>query len=424
VPRRRPYQVASRLRYIHRRRSMRLLAVNQFYLPDHSATSQLLGELCEDLAADGFEVHVIASRGSYLGGQRLPPRERRNGVHLRRVWATSFGKGSKAQRMADYLSFWGTSVTAAVGAIRPDVILSLTTPPMIALGAAGVAALRRIPLVTWVQDVYPEIAAAFGVISPQSASYRLLSRAAKTTHTLTSQIVGLSVGMAERLVMQGADPARIRVIPNWADGRLIHPISQSENPFRREHGLERRFVAMYSGNLGEGHDVATFVEAARSLRTRFPEMLLLFVGDGTRRREAEARARSLDNVRFLPYQPKERLASSLSAADVHLISLRPGLEGLLVPSKLYGALASGRPICFVGPPDCEVARTVRDNELGWTGQPGDVEGLASALLHYRENSKLFDHRGMRAREIFCTQFDRPIAVKRWRQCLETARLLR
>lgn len=398
---------------------MRVLAINQFYPPDHAATSQLLGELCEDLVRAGDEVTVVASQGTYLGTDRLPAREERAGVHVVRPWATSLGKATKLHRMADYLSFWATGILAVALAARPDVILTLTTPPMIAAGAVSVGALRGVPVVSWVQDVYPEVAAAFGVLPESARAYRALHALAAATHRGTTRVVALSDGMAERLARQGAAPERLRVVQNWADGSLIRPIPRADNPFRAEHGLQDRFVLMYSGNLGEGHDVATFVEAARLLRQERPEVLLLFVGEGSRKVEAERLARGLDNVRFLPYQPKERLAESLSGADVHLISLRADLDGLLVPSKLYGALASGRPLCYVGPAGCEVARVIRRARLGWEGRTGDARGLADAVIGLADPER-WASAGGAARALFDAEFNRPHAVRRWREVLSEA----
>jgi colanic acid biosynthesis glycosyl transferase WcaI len=398
---------------------MRVLAINQFYAPDHAATSQLLTELCEELAAGGDDVTVIASRGTYQGGDKLPKTEVRAGVRVVRPWATSLGKASVPRRLCDYLSFWATAIASAATEARPDVMLVLTTPPMIASGGVLVSAARGVPLVTWVQDVYPEVAVAFGVISAghPATGFAWLQRA---TYRAARRVVALSAGMGERLVAQGAPRESLRVIPNWADGKALRPLAHEENPFRREHDLEGRFVAMYSGNLGVGHDVETFLGAAQRLEKTRPEVLFLFIGDGGRRAEAEALARGLNNVRFLPYQPYEMLRQSLSAADAHLISLREGLEGLLVPSKLYGALASGRPVMYVGPSACEVARVVREHDVGWEGRPGDVEGLCRALTRAAVEPAWGKERGARARAVFEAEFDKAIAVGRWRRVLAEA----
>lgn len=399
---------------------MRILALNQFYPPDHAATAQLLGDLCEGLAAEGHEVSVVTSRGTYLGGSSLPRREIRARVAVVRSWATSLGKRTILHRLCDYGSFWGSSLTDLVRAARPDVLVALTTPPMIASGVALVAAARRIPLVTWVQDVYPEAASRLGVLGETTPAYRALLGLSAWTHRRSTRIVALSQGMALRLQAQGAEAARVRVIANWADGSELVPVPREENAFRKEHGLEDSFVAMYSGNLGLGHDVATLIRAAEHLRELCPRAVLLFVGDGARRVEAERMAAGLGNVRFLPYQPRERLAESLSAADVHLVSLRPELEGFLVPSKLYGALASARPVCYVGPPGCEAASVVREHELGWTGPPGDSAGLANAIARLAGDPARWSSICGRAREVFTANYDRPVALRRWTEVLEEA----
>ena len=399
---------------------MRILAINQFYAPDHAATSQLLTELCEDLVEQGDEVTVIASRGRYLGGEKLPENETIRGVRVVRPWATSFGKGHLAGRLTDYLTFWGTAVARAAAEARPDVMLAVTAPPMIASGALAVATARRVPLVMWAQDVYPDIAVAFGLISATSPAAIGLSALMRLTYRSSSRVVVLSRGMGDRLAAQGAPRDRLRVIPNWSDGRTIRPLAPEMNPFRREHALTDHFVVMYSGNLGVGHDVATFIAAARLLVDRCPRALLLFIGDGSRRAEAEQLARGLSNVRFLDYQPYETLGHSLAAADVHLISLRAGLEGLLVPSKLYGALATARPVMFVGPEQCEAARVISENNLGWQGRPGDAQGLAHAIETAATSPAWCAERGQRARALFEAELDRPIAVARWRRVLEEA----
>ncbi len=177
---------------------------------------------------------------------------------------------------------------------------------------------------------------------------------------------------------------------------------------------------MYSGNLGAAHDVATFVEAALKLESRAPEVVFVFVGEGVRKAEAERLANGLGNVRFLPYQPREKLGESLGSADVHLVGLREGFEGLLVPSKVYGALACGRPVAFVGPVGCEVARLVREEDVGFEGRPGDSESLANWIEHLARDRDLARQKGEKARRLFENRYDRPVAVARWRQILEEA----
>ena len=399
---------------------MRVLAINQFYAPDVSAGSQLLTELAEGLVRRGDEVGVVAGRGSYLGGGLLPARQIIHGVEVNRAWVTSFGKRLLVGRLSDYLSFYVTSIFGAVRQTRPDVILAVTTPPMIGAAAAIVARMRGVPLVTWVQDVYPEVAIAFDVMREGSAVSRGFSALQKLTHHESARIVAISDGMAARLVAQGALLDRIRVIPNWADGELIRPRAGLENDFRRSNELTDKFVVMYSGNLGVAHDFDTLIRAARILEDTHDNVVFTFVGDGNRRKETEELARGARNVRFLPYQPREVLGQSLSAADAHLISLRPGLEGLVVPSKVHGAMACGRPILYIGPRDCDVGRLVRENDIGWSGVSGDAEGLAAAIRLLVDDPARVTAQGARARQLFEAEYDRERALTRWSALLEEA----
>lgn len=399
---------------------MRILAINQFYAPDKAATAQLLAQLCEDLVRAGDEVTVIASRGAYAGEGALPAREVIAGVQVLRPWSTRLGKKSHLHRISDYLSFWATSVLRVASVERPDVILALTTPPMIATGAAMVASARGIPLVTWIQDVYPEAAVKLGALRPGHPLAAVLRRVSTTTHGLTHTSVVLSEKMAERIVAQGQRRERIEVIANWSDGAIVRPIPHAENPFRQERFTDDHFVVLYSGNLGVGHDIATLIEAARILESTHPDVQFLFVGDGARRAEAEERARGLSNVGFLPYQPFEALPFSLSCADLHLVSLREGLEGLLVPSKIYGILAVGRPVVFVGPEESEVAKLITTHDMGWVHAPGDARGVAKAISAAARDIADTRARGERARESFETHYDRPHAVARWRRALDRA----
>jgi glycosyltransferase involved in cell wall biosynthesis len=323
-------------------------------------------------------------------------------------------------RVADYGTFWASAVIDALRVDRHDVVLALTTPPLIATGAALACRARRVPLVGWVQDVYPEVAARFGVIDEASLAYKALHTATRATHGSSTRIVALSDRMRERLVEQGAPAAKVRVIPNWADGAHVRPVPRGENDFRRQHGIEDRFVALYSGNLGVGHEFETFMAAAKHLERACPEVLFLFVGDGARKAEAQRLAEGLGNVRFLPYQKRESLAASLSSADVHLISLREGLDGLLVPSKLYGAMASARPIYFVGPAGCEVARVVREHGIGWSGSPGESVGLANALTRAVSEPQQTERLGLEARRVFEERFERKRALARFREVLAEA----
>jgi len=321
---------------------MRVLILNQFFHPDLSAVAQLATDLAEDLVRAGHEVTVLAARGGYLGGGRLPTRETWRGVRIVRVATTSFGKASIPRRLADYASFYVSAMTHALLLERFDVVLATTAPPMIASIGAVLKAVKGSALVYWLQDVYPELAVTFGVARDGSPLVRAFEALSRATLRRSDAIVTLGAAMAERIVRKGVEPGRVHVVPNWADGATIQPVPEDANGFRRRNGMVGKSVVLYSGNMGRGHDMETLLGAARALRDR-PDVVFAFIGEGAKRPVVEAAARELPSIRLFPYQPREALSESLSAGDVHVVTQDAATLGLIEPSKLYGVMAAGRP---------------------------------------------------------------------------------
>jgi glycosyltransferase involved in cell wall biosynthesis len=231
--------------------------------------------------------------------------------------------------------------------------------------------------------------------------------------------VVLGTFMAQRLRDEGVRFDRITVIENWADGDIIQPVPKEDNPLVREWQLDGKFVLGYSGNMGQVHEFKTMLDAADLLMAA-EEIVFLFIGDGAGRRwlEAEVAARGLTNVQFRPYQPSDRLRWSLSLPDVHLISLRPALEGLIVPSKFYGIAAAGRPVIYVGDPEGEIARILEREQCGWSFCIGDVDRLARRILALSHARQEVTEAGLRARRAFDRQYARAHALQNWRSLLE------
>ena len=400
---------------------MRLVILNQFFYPDHSATSQLMTDLAESLVERGFEVTALAGRGRYNGGGGLPAREEYRGVRVERAWSTGFGKGSVVGRLADYLTFYPGAAWKLLALRRHDVVMVLTTPPLISLPALAVCRLRRMKMVALVQDLYPDVAVALGALSERGPATRLLDWLNRLALRRADRIIVLGDCMRERVARKaGADAeSRIDVIHNWADGGKIAPLAHGEeNPFRKEHGLGKRFVVLFSGNFGRVNEFATVLDAARRLRGR-EDILFLFVGGGARGAEIEGfvRRESLTNVRLLPYQSREMLRYSLAAGEAHLITLADGLAGLSVPSKAYGILAAGRPILFAGDPKSDIARLVAEHGCGEVFPPGAGERLAQTVAEWAGDRAKPAALGEKARALFASRFDRPHAVSAYVESL-------
>jgi glycosyltransferase involved in cell wall biosynthesis len=401
---------------------VRVVFVNRYFHPDHSATSQMLSDLAFALAAEGHAIHVVTSRLRYDDpAAALPKRETVRGVQVLRVYSSRFGRARLAGRLIDYLSFYPAVFFALLGLLRPgDLAVAKTDPPLLSLPVWLAARLRGAALVNWLQDLFPEAAAALGIRAAQGPAGRLL--AGLRDFTLRQAAANVTPGrrMAEDLSKRGIP--RVETLPNWADGEAIRPLAADANPLRAEWGLEGRCVAAYSGNLGRAHESATWLAAAEILRGE-PGIAFLFIGGGHGYgllREEAAR-RGLDNILFKPYQPRERLGLSLTLPDVHLISLLPELEGLIVPSKFYGALAAGRPVAFVGAEDGELAREIARHGCGARFAPGEAQALAGFLLRLSREPGSRRAMGENARAAFEREFDLAGTARRWRDLLAAVR---
>jgi glycosyltransferase involved in cell wall biosynthesis len=228
--------------------------------------------------------------------------------------------------------------------------------------------------------------------------------------------------MAERVLALGVAPEKMRVITNWADGRVLQPVLHEQNDLRRAWRLDGKFVVGYSGNLGRAHEYETLIDAIARLEDNPPSgppVVWLFIGGGALYEEFahQTERRHLTSVVFKPYQSRKLLSQSLSAADVHLVSLRPELEGLIVPSKFYGIAAVGRPTLFIGDTDGEIARLLARHDCGVTVAPGDGAALARAVHDLAGDPERRTRLGENARAAFEASFEQSIAVKQWHQLL-------
>jgi len=394
----------------------RLIFVNRFFHPDHSATSQILSDLAFHLAEAGFDVQVLTSRQIYDDPSSvLSAREGVRGVQAHRVWATHFGRGRLLPRAVDYLTFY-LSATVKLASLtdRDAVVIAETDPPLLSVPCALVAWLRRCALVNWTQDLFPEIAESLHVpgialVAPVLRRVRNLSLKLARTNVV------LGEGMAARLRAEGVAPDKIEVIHNWSPVEMAPLSAQAvTNPLRTEWNLGQKFVVGYSGNFGRAHDFSTVLDAAVVLRDQ-PDVHFLFVGAGAQRAWVETRVAELGltNVSFQPYQPLDRLALSLSVPDVHLVSLKPELEGLLVPSKFYSVLAAGRPVLFVGDPKSEMARRIDEADCGRAFPPGAHADLAAAVRQLASHPEKVAKMGERAHDLWAARFQRKQALAAW-----------
>jgi colanic acid biosynthesis glycosyl transferase WcaI len=394
-------------------RRPRLLVFNQYYWPGVEATAHLLSELCAALAEE-FDVTVVTGRVNEPGGE--PGRTRHAGVEIVRVSSTAYDRSALHLRALNYLTYLTQSLRAGLGAERPDVVLCMTDPPIIADVALLVARRFGAPLVVVSQDVFPEIAVELKRLENR-AVIELLRRAISGYLERADRIVAIGDTMRDRLERKGAPPERLRVIPNWVDSSVLTP-QPRENEWAVEHDLADGFVVMHSGNVGYAQNLDALVRAATFLRD-LDRLSIAIVGEGSRRAELVDLAKLLetDQVLFLPYQPRAVLPQSLSSADVHVVGLARGLSGYVVPSRLYGIMSVGRPVIVAADAASETAQLVSRVGCGVVLPPGRPELLAREIRRAYDGELDLEEMGRRGREYVAAEADRSVAVRRYRDLL-------
>jgi colanic acid biosynthesis glycosyl transferase WcaI len=364
---------------------VRVVFVNRYFNPDESATSQMATDLAFHLARRGWDVAAITSRQRYDdAGARLPSRETAQGVQIIRVWSTRFGRAGLPGRAIDYLTFY-LSATLAMARERRSIIVSMTDPPL--LSVAAVLASRRV--VNWLQDLFPEVAAGLGVRVPPLKRLRNWSLRRARVNVVIGELMGARVPKAV-------------VVHNWA-GASLAPIPL---------GPRERFVVGYSGNLGRAHEFETLLAAMRAL----PDVTFRFNGAGAQL--AMVRMQAPPNAAFHAFVPRADLSRSLAEADVHLVTLQPQLEGLIVPSKFYGILAVGRPVIFVGARDGELPEIIREGRCGLVVEHGDSAGLVAAIEKLASNRLEAEAMGRRGRALYQSRFASHLAFEAWERILD------
>ena len=401
---------------------MRIFFINRYVPPDQSATSQILGDVAEHLAEQGHEIVLIGSRMAYDDpSQTFPPIETQGSLTLRRVPTTRLGRNSLLKRAIDYLSFYVTATWATLTQVRKgDIVFAKTDPPLLSVPIGLATAVKGGIRANWLQDLYPEVAAELGVGLAKGPVGKILTilRNRSLRNARTNVVIGSR--MADRLSAAGVSKDAITLIPNWTDDKSVTPVPRADNSLRKAWGFsDDQLVIGYSGNLGRAHDLDTMLDAATTLKDN-PNIRFLFIGGGKLRESLtqEIEARGLSNIVLKPYQPRDQLALSLSVADVHWASLIPSLEGLIVPSKIYGVGAAGRPLIFIGDPDGEAGRLLSEHEAGRVFEPGDVNALVTWILDLQSNPKARNAMGARARTMIEENYSQSQALSRWDKLIE------
>ncbi|MBG79540.1 MAG: hypothetical protein CMJ39_02375 [Phycisphaerae bacterium] len=352
-----------------------LLVLSQVYPPDPASVGQHMADAAEEMVRRGWRVKVLTSARGYNDSSiRYDSREDRNGVEVRRLPLSSFGKRHFLLRALAAILFMLQTIVRGLFAGKSDALLVSTSPPMCIVAALVIRFFRRSSVKFWVMDINPEQLIALGAIKPGSFSARLMDFFNRRILKRSNDVVVLDRFMGDTMMKKLDVKEKIHTMPPWPHEDHLETIPHSENPFRKEHGLDGKFVFMYSGNHGIALPLETFLKAAVTYKDD-PRIMFLFIGGGVRKQEVEdtISEHGLTNMVSLPYQPMETLRYSLSSADVHLVSVGDPMVGVIHPCKIYGAMAVGRPILLLGPDPCHVSDLVHDNNVGWHISHGDVD---------------------------------------------------
>jgi colanic acid biosynthesis glycosyl transferase WcaI len=380
---------------------MHILIFNEYYPPDTSATAKMAALVAEALA-QRHQVTVVAGRPSYDPDEFYPyallRREKRNNVMVERVGSTAYPRHKMKRRVSNYLSYLALAVPRSI-AIRPDVILAMTDPPVAGIAGAFVAQMAGRPFVYNIRDLYPDMAVGGDILRTGKWVERW-ERLHRRALRQAACVIVLGDDMRARILSKGIRPERVVVV---RDGTSI-PTSgpNMDDPAVRNSVEEIRcgfaFVVVHAGNLGFYGAWDTLLKAAAILSNEDKTTGFVFIGDGANRKALEASAANIPNVRFLPFRPVEQLPHVMMAGDIHIVTVKRGLEGVVVPSKLYSILAAGRPVLAVAAKESDAARIVTEEGCGMSADPDDPAAVAAAVRELRSDRARLAEMGRRAQE--------------------------
>lgn len=391
-----------------------LVLLSQVYVPDPAAVGQYMHEVAAAMVQRGVRVIVFAADSGYDDpSQHYARYERIAGVHVLRLPLSSFGKSSLPVRLIGGGVFTCQAALLAASLPRVDAVLVSTSPPMCALAGLAVSRARRAPLHYWVMDLNPDQIVATGRFAPDALPVRGFDVLNRATLAHASSIVALDEAMAERLQTKLDVRHKLHVLPPWPLFDASAAAAADSEAFRRRHHFGAARLVMYSGNLSPVHPVTTLLEAIRTLEAE--PLQFAFIGGGLGRAELERFAREQRApIALLPYQPLDQLPASLTAADLHVVSMGDAMVGIVHPSKIYGALAAGRPVLALGPQRSHVASIVREHGVGWQVEHGQVAAARAALQEFaRADDRALEAYNQRARSAAREHFDRVRLVEQF-----------
>jgi len=362
---------------------MKILLLNQCFYPDVVSTAQHASDLVAALAERGHEVTVVASTRAYDNPDtRFSAEEHWRGSRILRVPCLALGKTAKWRRVANFASYFLSCILRLIFLPRFDVVMALTSPPLISLLGALYAKLKGGRFVFWVMDLNPDEAVAAGWLRAESSTARILARLLNFSLRTADEVVVLDRFMRDRIIEKGIPDEKISMIPPWAHSEIVHYDANGRLGFRERHGLTGKYVVMYSGNHSPCHPLNTVLEAARRVADH-PEVVFCFVGGGSEFPAVQtfAATHGLTNILCLPYQPLSELSGSLSAADLHIVVMGAPLVGIVHTCKIYNIMCVGSPVLYIGPSQSHIMDIAAGNGIPlYAAQHGDIDTVVKRIL--------------------------------------------
>ncbi len=399
-----------------------ILILSQVYVPDPASVGQHMADAATEMSRRGYRVVVLAANRGYNDpSMKYPPSEVLDGVEVRRIPLSSFGKRSIPMRLLASVSFLLQCVLRGVFTRRLACVLVSTSPPMCSAAALIIAAIRGAHVKYWVMDLNPDQMIAMGWIKASSPVVKLFDWFNRMVLRRASDIITLDRFMAKRVLRKLDVSEKLHVMPPWPHDDHLEPVRHEDNPFRKEHNLQDKFVIMYSGNHSVCTPLRTVLDAALKLQDE-TSLVFMFIGDGTGKKEVDDTIEQYrpNNIRSLPYQPLSRIKYSLSAAEVHLVVVGDTEVGIRHPCKIYGAMALARPILLLGPDPCHASDLLHESRLGWHIQHGDVESAIKAIRQIVQTDRTqLAKIGDRARRIVTDQLSQKILCPKFCDIMES-----
>jgi len=406
----------------------KILVIEQHFYPEVAATGQLLLDLCEDLVKAGYQVKVITGNPTEIYQKKIdiPRRENYQGIEIVRLKNTALNKYNMAGRVINYLTFHLSIFFHIIFSQRPDLVLVLSNPPFISFHGLILKIFKKCKVIYNVQDLFPDLAVELGKLRNKPFIF-VLKALSKHIIRKMDKVIVVGEYMERKVkeeVLNDTEANHIVTIHNWADGeklKVVGVVGEEDNYLKKEWGLEGKFVVLYSGNIGYLHEFDTIISAAENIQNKgYKDIVFVFIGEGIKKEyiRKKAEEKCLNNILFFPYQPREMLTYSLGLADVSLVTLEKGFEGMVVPSKIYGILASGRPMIGIVGRESEINEIIREGRCGKIVKIGDFQALVDGIINYYKDREKCREDGLSGRRYFEKNFDRKIATRKYIEVIE------